>query len=225
MLPEIFEHGLEHWRTGRFTTGDGLRSAVMAFGRQADPATNVTLVNVAAPDPGAFAVSRAVHNVDLRASWNRLAEYPDADYIGRHVAPQYSHVKIAREPFVDTIRARIQDVFVVYDRLLLPATDGSAQILSLTRTRMILEPCSTPDDLHITPRESDIVSCLASGLSAKETALALKLSHRTVEHRIDGLKRRFQARNVTHLVCLVMASGLSGRASMPTGLSVDDRDR
>lgn len=223
MLPEIFDHAVAQWRAGRLSGGEGLLRMADAFARTADPATNVTVVDVGAADPGDFAITRAVHNVDLRATWNRLCDYPDNDYVARHVVPQYSHVKAAGEPFADTVRARIQGTFAVYDRLLLPAGAGSRHLLSLTRTRMLIEPFATPDDPHVTPREADIVSSLASGLSAKETARALNLSPRTVEHRIDALKRRFGARNVTHLVCLVMAQGLIGAVPIqPSGR--DDED-
>lgn len=61
-------------------------------------------------------------------------------------------------------------------------------------------------DLALKTREIETVSYLASGYGAKEIARALNISPRTVEHRIEALKRRFGARNVTHLVAIVLLS-------------------
>jgi len=61
-------------------------------------------------------------------------------------------------------------------------------------------------DLALKKREIETVSYLASGYGAKEIARALNLSPRTVEHRIEALKRRLGARNVTHLVAIILVS-------------------
>lgn len=61
-------------------------------------------------------------------------------------------------------------------------------------------------DLALKKREIETVSYLASGYGAKEIARALNVSPRTVEHRIEALKRRLGARNVTHLVAIVLVS-------------------
>lgn len=61
-------------------------------------------------------------------------------------------------------------------------------------------------DLALKKREIETVSYLACGYGAKEIARALNISPRTVEHRIEALKRRLGARNVTHLVAIILVS-------------------
>lgn len=52
---------------------------------------------------------------------------------------------------------------------------------------------------------------LYEGLSAKEIAQQVEISHRTVEHRIERMKARIGARTISQLVALSIASGLTGK--------------
>ena len=66
------------------------------------------------------------------------------------------------------------------------------------------EKMTTGVDLYLNEREIETISYLAAGYGAKEIARELNLSPRTVEHRIETLKRRLGARNVTHLIAMVL---------------------
>ena len=63
---------------------------------------------------------------------------------------------------------------------------------------------TTSDGLYLNEREIETISYLAAGYGAKEIAREFNLSPRTVEHRIETLKRRLGARNVTHLIAMVL---------------------
>lgn len=57
-----------------------------------------------------------------------------------------------------------------------------------------LKAISTPENT-LTKREVEYAQLIIKGMTAKEIALQLKQSPRTIEHRIDGLKVKLQARN------------------------------
>jgi len=60
--------------------------------------------------------------------------------------------------------------------------------------------------VDLTPREREVVQCLARGLTSKETARHLSLSPRTVEDHRSRLLAKFGVRNVASL--LARLSGL-----------------
>lgn len=66
------------------------------------------------------------------------------------------------------------------------------------------EKMATNVGLYLNDREMETISYLAAGYGAKEIAREFNLSPRTVEHRIETLKRRLGARNVTHLIAMVL---------------------
>ncbi len=60
------------------------------------------------------------------------------------------------------------------------------------------DTCSSTASLS--PRQQDCALLLTEGLTAKEIAKALELSHRTVEEYIDVIKTKFEAKNRPHLI-------------------------
>lgn len=81
-------------------------------------------------------------------------------------------------------------------------------VLSLTNARLLVAGASGGqndvfDDL--------IIQLLTEGLSAKEIAAQADTSQRTIEHRIERMKERHGARNITHLVAMMVAANLAGQ--------------
>jgi DNA-binding CsgD family transcriptional regulator len=62
-------------------------------------------------------------------------------------------------------------------------------------------------DVCLTPREVEVLSLVAHGLSAKEIAIRISIAPRTVERHIENARLKMHARNRTHLVICAMASG------------------
>lgn len=60
----------------------------------------------------------------------------------------------------------------------------------------------------LTKRETDVLRLLASGLSAKEVALTLSITARTVESHIDRIRLKTRTRNRTHMVVTAIQQGL-----------------
>lgn len=61
---------------------------------------------------------------------------------------------------------------------------------------------------RLTPRQRDVLICLARGLSANETAKELCVSRTTVRRHIEAIHERLQARNSTHAVVIALAAGI-----------------
>ena len=62
--------------------------------------------------------------------------------------------------------------------------------------------------VNLTRREHDVLLHLAQGLSAKEVAIRLAITARTVESHIDRLRLKTRTRNRTHMVAHAIQQGL-----------------
>lgn len=60
----------------------------------------------------------------------------------------------------------------------------------------------------LTKREQDVLQLLAAGNSAKEVALSLDITPRTVESHIDRIRLKTRTRNRTHMVAKALQYGL-----------------
>ncbi|PTQ12335.1 helix-turn-helix transcriptional regulator [Sphingomonas oleivorans] len=60
----------------------------------------------------------------------------------------------------------------------------------------------------LTERERQILTMMARGNSAKEVALALSVSPRTVESHVDHIRLKIQARNRVHMITIALKFGL-----------------
>ena len=74
--------------------------------------------------------------------------------------------------------------------------------------RAVHDDASVAFDVLLTPREREVLLMLAEGLSAKEVALKLKITSRTVESHIDKLRLKTRSRNRTHMVAQAIHRGL-----------------
>ncbi len=140
----------------------------------------------------------------------RLGDIKDRNYLESAVLPQYGTVIQTRQPAMDRVEAKLLGMKLVYDRIVLPQKSdiGPSWLLTCTYGRFLSPlPGENPvvDDV-----DQSVVLHLSGGFSAKEIASILNLSHRTIEHRIDRMKRQTGARNTTHLVALCIAAGFEG---------------
>ena len=69
-------------------------------------------------------------------------------------------------------------------------------------------PAARPsDDRAPSPRELEILTCIASGLSSEETGLRLGMTGRTVESRLSRMFERYGVTSRTQLVVLAARKG------------------
>ncbi|MFD1694131.1 helix-turn-helix transcriptional regulator [Roseibium aestuarii] len=140
----------------------------------------------------------------------RIGEIPDQTYARRFLLAAYAEVRETGRHMVDQVVSPIVDRLYRYDRLILPQRTGGtarpAWALGLMMINLVLPLAPSRSDL--TPQESTILQHLALGEQPKEIAPLLGVTRRSVEHRIQALKIKFGARNVTHLIALAIAQDL-----------------
>jgi DNA-binding CsgD family transcriptional regulator len=90
-----------------------------------------------------------------------------------------------------------------------------------------LHPCCC-HSIHLTEREIQVLSFLASGKTSSEIALQLGLSRRTVDSHVATMLRKAAVRNRCELLAVVVAHGVidlsagaprwTGRSCLPVSL-------
>ncbi|MCD2175628.1 LuxR C-terminal-related transcriptional regulator [Rhizobium sp. C4] len=154
-------------------------------------------------------VSRLL-NINAIFKSGPVADIPDGKYLEETVLPRYRSVIQSRQPAIDRVDARLLGIKVIYDRIVLPEkseNDPSWLVTGCFGRFLSPLPDSNPvvDDL-----DQSIFLHLTAGHPAKEIATILHLSPRTVEHRIDRMRRHMGAKNTAHLVALLMTAGFEG---------------
>jgi DNA-binding NarL/FixJ family response regulator len=66
-----------------------------------------------------------------------------------------------------------------------------------------------PGGPHLTPRETEVLRLVAKGLSAKQAAERLGVSHRTVENHVQNTFMKLQLNNRAQLVRYALEQGLA----------------
>ncbi|MCF3638855.1 helix-turn-helix transcriptional regulator [Rhizobium sp. TRM95111] len=149
----------------------------------------------------------SLHLLQRRGS---LSDFPDQHYLQGIVVPAYADAAKRQRPAMRCIVTRILDMHVAYDRIILPQKNSaglSSWCIGLLDIRFLLPTGPRTDGLD--DADLAILQLLAEGASTREVATAANLSARTIEHRIERLKSRFRARNITQLVVLAISAGIA----------------
>lgn len=128
----------------------------------------------------------------------------DRGFVDGAVIPGFSRAVEANRPAIDMVRTKLVGFRVGYERIILPqkSAERPRWCISLTEGRFFMPPAQ---DVRTDMTDDNIIQLLMEGQTAKEMAALLGLSPRTIEHRIDKLKDRFEARNLVHLVAKLVA--------------------
>ncbi|VXB04486.1 DNA-binding response regulator [Nocardioides sp. AX2bis] len=112
----------------------------------------------------------------------------------------------SREELVDAVRrvARGEAVF----------TAGLAGLV-LGEYRRLSEPAAGPERPQLTERETEVLRMVATGLSARQIADRLVLSHRTVQNHVQNTLRKLQLHNRVELTRWAIEQGLDGEPDDP----------
>ena len=146
-----------------------------------------------------------------------LTGYEEADLIGQSFRLFYSSdAEFEQVRNIGLEALRKQGAYS--DERLLRVADGSTKwcrfrARSLTPedplARMVLSfaPNAQNSGPNLTPRERDVLTWLARGLTSKEIALTLGLSPRTIEDVRARLLRKFEVPNAARLLAKISKSG------------------
>jgi DNA-binding NarL/FixJ family response regulator len=69
-------------------------------------------------------------------------------------------------------------------------------------------PAGAPEPPRLTDRETDVLRLVAKGLTARQIAERLVLSHRTVENHVQSTLRKLQLHNRVELARYAIEHGL-----------------
>ena len=84
-----------------------------------------------------------------------------------------------------------------------------AELRKLAAARLAAEPAGQePDAPRLTQRETEILRLVATGLSYKQIAQRLVLSHRTVQNHVQNTLNKLQLHNRVELVRYAIEKGL-----------------
>lgn len=144
-------------------------------------------------------------------------QFPDANlrdldrgFVDEAIIPTYSRCLQVGRPTLELVRTKVLGVRIGYERLLLPQKcEGRPNwCISLVEGRFFIPPSK---EAKTDMTDDNIIQLLIEGQTTKEIAEDLHLSPRTIEHRIDKLKGRFEAKNLVHLVAKLVATQIGHR--------------
>jgi DNA-binding NarL/FixJ family response regulator len=105
-----------------------------------------------------------------------------------------------REEFLDAVR-RTADGDAVF-------TPGLAGLVLGEYRRLAAAPSRAPDAPRLTDRETEVLRLVAKGLSYKQIAQRLVVSHRTVQNHVQNTLNKLHLHNRVELVRYALEQGL-----------------
>jgi DNA-binding NarL/FixJ family response regulator len=105
-----------------------------------------------------------------------------------------------REEFLDAVR-RTADGDAVF-------TPGLAGLVLGEYRRLAAAPSRAPDTPQLTDRETEVLRLVAKGLSYKQIAQRLVVSHRTVQNHVQNTLNKLHLHNRVELVRYALEQGL-----------------
>lgn len=188
------------------TAPDGQR----ALRRTLDLRPDVLVLDLNLPELDGVAVCRGLRDAGSTTQvliLSASAEHSDVLEAVREGATGYLVKSARREEFVAAVAATAAGRAVY--------TPGLAGLVLGEYRRMARREDSAPAGdappvPRLTPRETQILRLVATGLSARQIAEQLVLSHRTVQNHVQNTLGKLQLHNRVELVRYAIAQGLDG---------------
>lgn len=185
------------------TTGEGRQALRIAAAVRPD----VVILDLHLPDLPGVEVARGLgasdhppHVLVLSAS----GEQEDVLEAVKAGASGYLVKSASREDFLDAVRRTAEGDAVF--------TPGLAGLVLGEYRRLAAEPTNTADHdgggPRLTDRETEILRLVAKGLSYRQIAERLVLSHRTVQNHVQNTLSKLQLHNRVELVRYAIEKGL-----------------
>ena len=173
-----------------------------AIRRFAATRPEVVVLDLQIPPPGGVEVTSTVLSQDPSARVLILSasgEQADVLEAVKAGATGYLVKSASREELLEAVR-RVAQGDTVF-------TPGLAGLVLGEFRRMSSEP-ETPAGEQLTERETEILKMVATGLSYKQIAERLVLSHRTVQNHVQNTLRKLQLHNRVQLTRWAIEQGL-----------------
>ena len=162
----------------------------------------VLVLDLQIPGPNGVEVTAAVLQQDPSARVLILSasgEQADVLEAVKAGATGYLVKSASREELLDAVRR-----VAVGDTVFTPGLAG----LVLGEFRRMSEPAAGPDQPELTDRETEILKMVAKGMSYKQIAERLVISHRTVQNHVQNTLRKLQMHNRVELTRYAIEQGL-----------------
>lgn len=200
-LGKHFDEALRQWSESQGRDSE-LNSVAQKLSIISGDNTNVYNINVLSEQPLDYSLVTLSESFDLKQNGPRVGDYPDRGYINNIIVPHYTEVRAEGVPSVYRVQTQIQGRLAVYERLILPFTRNGSVVdcLSVSRLELLVEDFVPPSFPVLSPREKQVLGCLASGLGYKQIAPKLGVSEKTVEKHIASMKSKLDAKTLPHLV-------------------------
>ncbi len=162
----------------------------------------VVVLDLQIPEPNGVEVTATVlrHDPSARvlilSASGEQADVLDAVKAG---ATGYLVKSASREELLSAVR-RVAEGDTVF-------TPGLAGLV-LGEFRRMAEPRSGPDQPELTERETEVLKMVAKGMSYKQIAERLVISHRTVQNHVQNTLRKLQMHNRVELTRYAIEQGL-----------------
>lgn len=152
-------------------------------------------------------------NVNQIFKEQSIGEFKDQAYMAEAVIPRLRQVVENQQPSMELVKTKIFGINLGYDRMLIPqrTTGCPAWVISSSYARFLLDTPRNYGKFDVD--DEAVVQLLLEGCTAKEIAVQLGISNRTVEHRLERLKERFGARNTVHLVVMLLGGHVNRNVS------------
>lgn len=165
---------------------------------------HVVVLDLQIPPPGGVEVTATVLEQDPSARVLVLSASGEQDHVLEAVkagATGYLVKSASREELVDAVRrvAVGESVF----------TPGLAGLVLGEFRRMAQQPGPAADGgEQLTERETEVLKMVAKGMSSKQVAERLVLSHRTVQNHVQNTLRKLRLHNRVELTRYAIEQGL-----------------
>ncbi len=164
---------------------------------------HVVVLDLQIPGPNGVEVTRRVLEHDPSARVLILsASGEQADVLAavKAGATGYLVKSASRQELVEAVR-RVAAGDTVF-------TPGLAGLVLGEFRRMAAGPEAVPVGEHLTERETEVLKMVARGMSYKQIAERLVISHRTVQNHVQNTLRKLQMHNRVELTRWVIEQGL-----------------
>jgi DNA-binding NarL/FixJ family response regulator len=164
---------------------------------------DVVVLDLQIPGPNGVEVTAEVIRQDpsvrvlILSASGEQADVLDAVKAG---ATGYLVKSASREELLDAVR-RVAHGDTVF-------TAGLAGLVLGEYRRLLGAPAEDPDAPKLTERETEVLRLVAKGMSYKEIAERLFLSHRTVQNHVQNTLRKLQMHNRVELTRYAIEQGL-----------------